>query len=214
MPDPDGPDVTATRHAYDAVAEDYARLLPDLSLEAPLDRAVLGAFAELLSGQPDPLVADVGCGTGRVARHLRGAGLRVVGLDLSPGMLRACGDLPVAAGDARRLPLRDAVLDGLLAWYSLIHLPEAALPGVFAEFARVTRPGAPVLVAFQSGHGQRVDRTTSYGRPVPLSYLRHDVDAVAAALREAGFAAYATVRREAALSFESTPQAALLVHRT
>ena len=35
-----------TRNAFNAVAADYARLLPDLRAEAPLDRAVLTAFVE------------------------------------------------------------------------------------------------------------------------------------------------------------------------
>lgn len=34
------------------------------------------------------LVLDVGCGPGQYARALESRGLRVVGLDLSPGMLR------------------------------------------------------------------------------------------------------------------------------
>lgn len=210
-------DVTGTRTAYDAVAEDYARLLPDVSLEAPLDRAVLAAFAEMLRGQGDPLVVDVGCGAGRVARHLADAGLRLLGVDLSPAMVGVArllhAGLPFAAGQAGALPLRTGTAGGLLAWYSLIHLPTEALAEVFAEFARVARPGALVLVAFQAGQGQRVDPTTSYEQPVPLSYYRHDADQVAAALERAGFALCARVQRAAALSFESTPQAALLGQR-
>lgn len=203
--------------AYDALAEDYARLLPDMTLEAPLDRAVLAAFAEMLRQQGDPLVVDVGCGAGRVTKHLDDAGLRVIGLDLSPAMVGVAralhAGLPFAAAQARALPLRTGTVGGLLAWYSLINLPTEALAGVFVEFARVARPGAVVLVAFQAGGGQRVDRTTSYEQPVPLSYYRHDVSDVAAALDAAGFALYANVQRAAALSFESTPQAALLGQR-
>lgn len=214
---PRRPGGLSTRQAYDAVAVDYARLLPDLSVEAPLDRAVLAAFAEGLAPDPTALVADVGCGTGRLTAHLHDRGLRMIGLDLSPGMAavarRTHEGLPFAAADAAALPLRTGALGGLVAWYSLIHLPTGSLPGVFTEFARVTRPGALVLVAFQSGDGERVDREVSYGEPVPLTYHRHRVEVVAEALADAGFAPYGTVRREAVLSFETTPQAALLVTR-
>lgn len=210
-------DVAAIRSAYDAVAVDYARLLPDLMAEAPLDRAILAAFAEMLGAYPGRLIAEIGCGAGRVTRHLQDAGLRVIGLDLSPEMLaiaRAANeDLPLVAAHAGALPLRAGTLSGLVAWYSLINMPTDALAEVFAEFARVTRPGATALVAFQAGSGQRVDRTTSYEQPVSLSYFRHDIGQVSRALEEAGFALYATVQRAAALSFESTPQAALLAQR-
>jgi ubiquinone/menaquinone biosynthesis C-methylase UbiE len=188
----------AIRAAWDAVATDYARLLPDMSIEAPL-------------------VAEVGCGAGRVTRHLHDMGLRMLGLDLSPAMAAVAqsshANLPFAAADARALPLRDGVLGGLVAWYSLINMPTTSLAAVFAEFARVTRPGSPVLVALQSGGGERVDRTTSYGRPVLLTYYRHRADEVSEALTGAGFTLYASVERAAALSFESTSQAALLAHR-
>ncbi|WMF04568.1 hypothetical protein [Micromonospora robiginosa] len=44
--------LSETRTAYDTVAEDYARVLPDV-VEPPLDRAVLSAFAETVGpGRP------------------------------------------------------------------------------------------------------------------------------------------------------------------
>lgn len=207
-----------TRAAYDRVASDYARMLPDMSPEAPLDRAVLAAFAEMLRDGPEGLVADVGCGTGRVTKHLHDAGLRMVGFDLSAAMTALArtthGGLPFAAAHAAALPLRASALGGLVAWYSLINMPTEALPAVFAEFARVTTSGALVLLAFQSGNGERVDRPTSYGQPVPLTYYLHNTLEVAALLAAAGFDVYATVDRVSAQWFESTPQAALLAHRS
>ena len=212
----DAPDITS-RSSWDAVADNYARLLPDMSLETPLDRAVLAAYAEMLENRRAEWVADVGCGTGRVTSHLHELGLRPLGLDLSPRRVAlaqtAQERLPFVAAHARSLPLRDGAVSGLVAWYSLITMPTASLHAVFAEFARVTRSGAPVLIAFQSGEGQRVERTTSYNLAVPLTYYRHRVDEVTAALTEAGFTLYASVTRAVALSFESTPQAAILVHR-
>jgi len=207
----------ATREAYDAVALDYARLLPDVTTEAPLDRAVLAAFVEMVKQSGDGLVAEVGCGSGRVTAHLADAALRIVGLDLSPGMATvarsARPDLAFAVAHAGALPIRSGALGGLVAWYSLIHLPTDLLPVVFTEFARVTRPGAPVVVAFHSGGGERVDRPISYGHPIPLTYCRHRVEDVATALAAADFAPHATVRREPSLPHETTPQTFLLAQR-
>lgn len=212
-----GEDDRSTQRAYDAVAGDYARLVPDLSLEASLDRAVLTAFVELLGGPSGAPVVDVGCGTGRVTAHLADAGLLVVGLDLSPGMLAAARlrhpGLPLAVAHAAALPVRSSSLAGAVAWYSLIHLPPSTLPAVARELARAVRPGAPVLVAFQSGEGERVDRPSAYGRPVPLTSYRHRVEDMAGALAAAGFDPCVTLCREAVLAHETAPQAFLLVRR-
>lgn len=64
------PDLGATRTAYDSVAADYARLLPDLGVETGLDRAMLETFADLVAAAGLGPVADVGCGTGRITAHL------------------------------------------------------------------------------------------------------------------------------------------------
>jgi ubiquinone/menaquinone biosynthesis C-methylase UbiE len=204
----------ATRATYDAVAETYAQLIRDMSLEAPLDRAVLTAFVEMLG---DGLVLEVGCGTGRVMARLQGLGIRIAGVDLSPGMLavahREHPGLAIAAADARALPVRAAAVSGLVAWYSLINLPTTELPEAFREFARVTTPGSPVLIAFQCGDGERVDNPTAYGLPVPLTYHRHRIDDVADLLAAEGFRLHATVRREPHFAHESTPQAFLLAQR-
>lgn len=206
-----------TRESYDVVASMYARLLPDMSLGAPLDRAVLACFVELVQLSGGGLVAEDGCGSGRVTAHLADAGLSIVGLDLSPGMAAvaraAHPDLAFAAAHAGALPVRSGALSGIVAWYSLINSPTDDLVHVFAEFARVTLPGAPVVVALQSGDGERVDRSTAYGHPVPLTYYRHHTDDVTQALAAAGLALQGTVRREPYRAHETTPQAFLLAQR-
>jgi 2-polyprenyl-3-methyl-5-hydroxy-6-metoxy-1,4-benzoquinol methylase len=53
----------------------------------PLDRAVLAAFAEHVRARDSGLVADVGCGEGRVGGYLAALRLEVTGIDLSPAMI-------------------------------------------------------------------------------------------------------------------------------
>ncbi len=206
-----------TRATFNAVAQDYARLLPDMSAEAPLDRAVLAGFVEMLHASPLGPVLDVGCGSGRLTAHLAEAKLPVVGFDLSESMVAvaqaAREDLPFAVAHAGALPLRSGTVHGLVSWYSLINLRPELIPAVLAEFARVSRPRATLLLGFQSGEGQRVERTTAYGHALPIAYFRHRVNDVTDAAVSVGFDIYATVLREPALAHETTAQAFILAQR-
>lgn len=79
--------VPATRAAYDAVAVTYAELFHDTLRDRPLERALLGAFAELVRTNGADAVADLGCGPGRITAHLHGLGLTAFGVDASPAMV-------------------------------------------------------------------------------------------------------------------------------
>lgn len=86
------------------------------------------------------LVLDVACGTGDLCCELSSRGFRPVGVDMSWGMLaaaRRCG--PYVQGDALALPVRDAACDGVTCGFALRNV--ADLRALFAECARVTRPG-------------------------------------------------------------------------
>lgn len=65
-----------TRGSYDLVAERYADELGDELRGKPLDRGMLGVFAELTDGG---VVADIGCGPGHVAAYLAGRGCGLLG---------------------------------------------------------------------------------------------------------------------------------------
>ncbi|MFI7073190.1 class I SAM-dependent DNA methyltransferase [Micromonospora sediminicola] len=204
--------LTETRAAYDTVAEDYARLLPDV-VEPPLDRAVLAAFAETVG--PDRPVLEVGCGTGRVTAHLRRLGLDVTGVDLSPGMVavarQAYPELRFAVGSMTEPIAADGSLAGLVAWYSVIHLPPELLPEVFAGFHRALAPGGHLLLAVKAG--DRLDRRErAYGHRVTYDVHWLPPQRLSAQLTAAGFAVTATVLREP-VDGERQPQAFLLARR-
>ncbi|GAA1299804.1 class I SAM-dependent methyltransferase [Saccharothrix xinjiangensis] len=111
-----------------------------------LDEPVVG---ELLDALPAGDALDAACGTGRYARMLADRGHRVVGVDSSPDMLaRARTRVPEGRfmlGDLGRLPVGDAAVDLVTCGLALTHVP--ALGPVFAEFARVLRPGGRLVVA-------------------------------------------------------------------
>ncbi|MGW5671059.1 class I SAM-dependent DNA methyltransferase [Micromonospora sp. NPDC003776] len=204
--------LTETRAAYDTVAVDYARLLPGV-VEGPLDRAMLAAFAELVGpGRP---VLEVGCGTGRITAHLHGLGLEVAGVDLSPGMVevarRTYPELRFEVGSMTDLAAPDGGLAGLVAWYSVIHLPPELLPGVFAGFHRVLAPGGHLLLAVKAGD-RRIRLQQAYGHQVGYDVYWLPPERLTAQLTDAGFAVHATLVREPE-GPDRGPQAFLLATR-
>lgn len=202
-----------TRVGYDTVAEDFARILPGLDAETTLDIAMINDFADRCTASMLGPVLDAGCGAGRVSVHLAARGLEVFGVDLSPGMVavarRTHPQLRFDVGALDALPVPDTSLGGLLAWYSLIHTAPGGLSAIAGEVARVLRPGAWFLTAFQAGDGQRVEHTSVYGHPVALTNYRHDPQQVIAALEGAGAVVRAQLIRDPE-GVEKTPQAILL----
>lgn len=206
--------LSATRAAYDKVADDYAELLSDELARKPLDRALLAMFAEQASALGRP-VGDLGCGPGRVTAHLASLGVDAFGSDLSPRMIevarRRHPDLSFEVAPLDDLPRADGSLAGIVAWYSVIHTPPSDQPAVYAEFARLLAPGAPLLMAFQAGE-ERVRLTHGYGHDIELDAYRLTPEQVCADLREAGLLVTSRTVREA-VHPEKTAQAYVLANR-
>ncbi|MFE0805025.1 class I SAM-dependent methyltransferase [Streptomyces sp. NPDC058812] len=204
-----------TRTFYDAIAEDYADRFRPMGAGTPLDRALMGAFAELVG--PEGEVADLGCGPGRVTAHLASLGLRVFGLDLSASMLaiarRENPGLRFEQGSMLELDLPDGTLAGAVSWYSSIHTPWDRLPDLFAETKRVLAPGGHLLLAFQVGDEPRhFDRP--FGHPVALDFERRRPEPMAELLEEAGFTVLSrTVRVQEEDTSAKVPQACLIARR-
>ncbi|MCZ7429811.1 class I SAM-dependent methyltransferase [Micromonospora sp. WMMA1949] len=180
-----------TRTSYDTVASSYADLLRDALANEPFQRGILALFAELVRARGSGPVADVGCGPGRITRHLRDLGLSAFGIDLSPAMIDlARRDHPgvrFEVGSMTRLDLTDECLTGLLSWFSLIHVPDDEVPAVLAGFHRVLRPGGVVLLGFHAGDGSRLKTQGYGGHPMRVYVHRRPPGRVAAWLTDAGF---------------------------
>ena len=148
----EGKDAALVQAMFDRVARRYDLANAVLSLGQDRHwRRVTAAAAQPAGG----VVLDVASGPGEVAMELLRRGARhVVAADLSLGMLqegvRRNPDadrigLSFVAADATRLPFADDSFDAVTISFGLRNVvePETAL----AEFARVARPGARLVVA-------------------------------------------------------------------
>jgi SAM-dependent methyltransferase len=203
-----------TRISYDTVAASYAEQIRDALAGLPFLRAALTLFADLVRAAGGGPVADVGCGPGHVTAHLHQLGVDALGIDLSPGMIdvarRAHPDLRFEVGSMTDLDLADESVAGLLAFWSLIHIPDDAVPTVFGHFRRALRPGGPLLVGFHVGDQSRLKTEGYGGHPMKVHVHRRQPDQVAAWLRDAGF----TLEAQMLLDPDgSTPGALLFARR-
>jgi len=180
-----------TQASYDTVAVSYADQMREALVGKPYLLAALTLFTEMVHAAEGGLVVDVGCGPGHVTAHLHELGLDALGIDLSPVMIdvarREHSGVRFEVGSMTELDLADASVAGLLSFWSLVHIPDHALPGVFAQFQRVMRPGAPLLVGFHVGDGSTLKSQGYGGHPMKVHVHRRQPDQMAAWLREAGF---------------------------
>lgn len=126
--------------SFDRIADRYDTTRGGTERGGRMARAV----APLL--QPG-LVVEIGVGTGAVALPLRDLGHPVVGVDLSPAMLRhARGRLGprVAVADGYRLPVPTRAVPNALVVWVLQLVPDVA--GFLAEAGRIVAPGGRLVV--------------------------------------------------------------------
>jgi ubiquinone/menaquinone biosynthesis C-methylase UbiE len=170
--------VNPTIQTYDDMAAEFAQKTWNIRLERALD-----SFARYLI--PAARVLDLGCGPGRDIELLRARGARVVGADLSLGMLREArarvgGTL--VCGDMCALPCASASFDGVWLCAALLHLPREDAPRALAEVRRILHATRPLYVAVQQGEGERWVET----RGARL-FVYYQPDELAAIVRAAGF---------------------------
>jgi SAM-dependent methyltransferase len=116
------------------------------------------------------------------------------------------------AGSMTALDLPDGHLGGIVAMYSIIHIPPDQLPGVFAEFHRVLAPGGHLLLAFQAGDERR-QVTEAFGRPVCVDAYLLPPAHVAGLLGDAGLDLRAQLVREPHEGYETDQRAYLLARK-
>jgi SAM-dependent methyltransferase len=203
-----------TRRGYDRLSVTHLQESSSSVEDRPFDRALFQAFADVVLHEPGP-VADIGCGAGGMTRLLNDMGLDAFGVDLSPGMLEQARTrhpaLRFELGSMLRLDIPDASLAGLLACYSLIHVPWEQRHRALAEFHRTLRPGGVLMLVFQVGDAAyRPSIVDEMG--LSVTWYRQRPDDLVELLAAAGFTLLFRGERAPA-GTESTPQGYLLATR-
>lgn len=177
-------------HTYDVAAEHYAATFAAELDGKPFDRDLLDRYAAVLAGRGE--VWDVGCGAaGHLTRYLADRGVAVSGADLSPGSVavaRRCQPgLTFRVADMCDLPAGDGSLAGIVAFYSMIHLPRPRIPVALTEFRRALTSGGALVAAMHGGTGE-IGSDAAFGLPVQVRATLVSLDEFAGMAEAAGFA--------------------------
>jgi ubiquinone/menaquinone biosynthesis C-methylase UbiE len=124
---------------------------------------------------PDQRALDLGCGNGRHAELLADHVARVVGLDVSRGLLDEARKratergfaVDLVHGDAARIPVRDDAFDLAVYVATLHHLPDReSRVASLSELARVLTPEGHAVVSVWSTEHDTFDETEGFDTTV------------------------------------------------
>jgi ubiquinone/menaquinone biosynthesis C-methylase UbiE len=173
--------VGRVRRAYSVWAKQYIDLFGSAT---QVDTEDLDLIARYLSIRPG-VVLDVGCGPGHLTAHLRSLDVDAIGLDMVPEFIEHARttypDGRYELGSMHELRVPDRSVAGILAWYSLIHVPPDDLDGMLAELRRASTPACTLIAGFFDG-----EEVSAFEHTVTTAYS-WPVDEFAARLRRAGF---------------------------
>lgn len=175
--------IRTVQAGYDALAPRFGEWMANIEGD-PWERFVEELASRLPGGAR---VLDLGCGNGEKLARLTGR-FDVVGVDVSEEQLRlAQARAPEAKlihADLAELAFADASFDAVTAFYSMVHVPRATHPELFARILRWLKPGGLFLASLSRVGGP--DRTEEW-LGVPMFFSGFDADTNRRLAREAGF---------------------------
>jgi len=196
--------VDSVRHAYGKNAPLYIEVCGDISTVHAGDLDLIERHLGVGTGA----VLDVGCGPGHLTAHLQSLGVGAIGIDVTSELLDharvAHPDVAFGLASMDRLPVHDRSVDGILAWYSLIHLAPDDLDGVLDELRRVVVPGGTLVVGFFDG-----EVISPFDHRVVQAYY-WPIEELSARLDRAGFSEVERQQRPGAHEPGRRPHAAIV----
>lgn len=150
------------RGVYQHIAAEYDERIPGTG---PVDSRFTQSehdfvFSKVQAGHR---VLDLGCGTGRFTVPMAVLGAEVTGLDISTAMLDEARrklkvqnvEAKLYEGDMAALPFADDSFEIITSMLALMHIPVEDRAKVFAEAARVLRPGGRMIIGVKNSIFER-----------------------------------------------------------
>jgi trans-aconitate methyltransferase len=157
------------RKSYGAVADLYVSLF---GATESVHEDDLDLIRRHLGTQAGP-VLDLGCGPGHLTGYLHDLGTNVTGVDLVPEFIRHAKathpDISFSVGTLESPDRPAHSWSGILAWYSLIHLPPSEIDSVLNDLrCAIADDGILVTGCFTADHVGPFDHKvlTAYQWPV------------------------------------------------
>jgi cyclopropane fatty-acyl-phospholipid synthase-like methyltransferase len=148
--------------------------------------SMLERFAGRLAD--DARVLELGCGPGVPATRQLARRFQVTGIDISSGQLElARRNVPEAAfveADMAEVRFPPGSFEGVVALYSVVHLPREEHSSLFARIAGWLVPGGSMLVTLGAADDPG---SIEQWLGVPMFFSSHDPDANRSLIDDAGF---------------------------
>lgn len=137
---------------YNTIAESYLN-----AFNEPSDH--IESFTAAL--KPKSRVLDLGCGPGVDTAYMSAKKLQVHGVDAAANMIALAKlNAPKASfetGDIRTIDYGSGKYDGIVASYSLIHVPKKDVLTVFDRLSKALKPSGYLFLGVQTGDSQEIE---------------------------------------------------------
>ena len=174
--------VFGSKDGYDEYASSYDKTLDFLnSFEGEV-------LQRMLRGVRGGKILDVGCGTGRLIRQLLDRGAEIVGLDISPEMLKIARKkfkkTTFIEGNIENMPFPDDNFNIVIASFVIVHLKD--LRKAFDEVYRVLKPGG-IFIVTNINQRKSPKLKGSFEKEIVIKSFYHIPEQVISALKESLF---------------------------
>jgi SAM-dependent methyltransferase len=110
--------------------------------------------------KPGESILDVGCGSGRDLKWLKGRGFDVTGFERCKGLAvlaRENASCTVIEGDFEAYDFSTMQVDALVLCGALVHIPHERFEKVLKNIVRALKPDGKLLVSLKQGQGSSLD---------------------------------------------------------